>query len=50
MLNQDTFKNEMFTLLKKYKYEHQNLKQWEQLRVHQILNELYTAVNKTINN
>ena len=46
--NQDTFKDEMFILLKeKYKYKEENLKRWEQLRVHYILNGLYNAVEKT---
>jgi len=46
--NQDTFKDEMFILLKKkYKYNEKNLKWWEQLRVHYILNGLYNAVEKT---
>jgi hypothetical protein len=46
--NQDSFKDEMFMLLKKkYKYNEKNLKWWEQLRVHYILNGLYNAVEKT---
>ena len=46
--NQDSFKDEMFILLKdKYKYNEKNLKWWEQLKVHHILNGLYTAVEKT---
>jgi hypothetical protein len=46
--NQDSFKDEMFMLLKKkYKYNEKNLKWWEQLRVHYILNGLYDAVEKT---
>jgi len=46
--NQDSFKDEMFILLKeKYKYNEKNLKWWEQLRVHYILNGLYNAVEKT---
>jgi len=46
--NQDTFKDEMFILLKeKYKYKEENLKWWEQLRVHYILNGLYIMVKKT---
>ena len=46
--NQDTFKDEMFILLKeKYKYNEKNLKLWEQLRLHHILNGLYDAVEKT---
>ncbi len=46
--NQDTFKDEMFILLKdKYKYNEKNLKLWEQLRVHHILNGLYIMVKKT---
>ena len=46
--NQDTFKDEMFILLKeKYKYNEKNLKLWEQLRLHHILNGLYNAVEKT---
>jgi hypothetical protein len=46
--NQDSFKDEMFILLKKkYKYKEENLKWWEQLRVHYILNSLYTIVEKT---
>ena len=46
--NQDSFKDEMFILLKdKYKYNEKNLKWWEQLRVHYILNGLYTIVEKT---
>ena len=46
--NQDTFKDEMFMLLKeKYKYNEKDLKLWERLRVHHILNGLYNAVEKT---
>ena len=46
--NQDSFKDEMFILLKdKYKYKKENLKWWEQLRVHYILNGLYIMVKKT---
>ena len=46
--NQDTFKDEMFILLKeKYKYKEENLKLWEQLRLHHILNGLYIMVKKT---
>ena len=46
--NQDSFKDEIFMLLKKkYKYNEKNLKWWEQLRVHYILNGLYNAVEKT---
>ena len=46
--NQDSFKDEMFMLLKdKYKYNEKNLKLWEQLRVHHILNGLYIMVCKT---
>ena len=45
--NQDSFKDEMFILLKdKYKYNEKNLKVWEQLRVHHILNGLYIMVKK----
>ena len=46
--NQDTFKDEMFILLKdEYKYNEENLKWWEQLRVHHIFNELYYTVEKS---
>ena len=46
--NQDSFKDEMFILLKeKYKYNGKNLKLWEQLRLHHILNGLYVMVKKT---
>ena len=46
--NQDSFKDEMFILLKeKYKYNEKNLKLWEQLRLHHILNGLYIMVKKT---
>ncbi len=46
--NQDTFKDEMFILLKdKYKYNEKNLKLWQQLQVHHILNQLYTVVEKS---
>ena len=46
--NQDSFKDEMFILLKeKYKYNVKNLKLWEQLRVHHILNGLYIMFKKT---
>ena len=46
--NQDSFKDEMFILLKeKYKYNGKNLKLWEQLRLHHILNGLYFMVKKT---
>ena len=46
--NQDSFKDEMFMLLKKkYKYNEKNYKWWEQLRVHYNLNVLYDAVEKT---
>jgi hypothetical protein len=45
--NQDTFKDEIFIILKdKYKYKEENLKWWEHLRVHEILNGLYTVVEK----
>ena len=46
--NQDSFKDEMFILLKKkYKYNEKDLKLWERLRVHHILNGLYIMVKKT---
>jgi len=46
--NQDSFKDEMFILLQnKYRYKEKNLKWWEQLRVHHILNELFYTVEKT---
>jgi len=46
--NLDSFKDEMFILLKeKYKYKEENLKLWEQLRLHHILNGLYIMVKKT---
>jgi len=46
--NQDSFKDEIFIFLKeKYKYNEKNLKLWEQLRLHHILNGLYIMVKKT---
>lgn len=45
--NQDTFKEQLFMFLKIYHYKEENLKWWEQLRVHYILNELYYTVEKT---
>ena len=45
--NQDTFKEQLFMFLKIYHYKEENLKWWEQLRVHHIFNELYYTVKKS---
>ncbi len=46
--NQDTFKEELFTLLETYhNFNSLNLTNWERLRVHHILNELFEAVKKS---
>lgn len=45
--NQDVFKDEALMLMQKYEFVMANLKWWEQHRIHQILNELSTAIIKT---
>ncbi len=46
--NQDTFKEELFSLLEtNHNFNSLNLTNWERLRVHHILNELFEAVKKS---
>lgn len=45
--NHDVFKDEALMLMQKYEFVMANLKWWEQHRIHQILNELSTAIIKT---
>tara|TARA_Y100000114_G_scaffold139349_1_gene143248 strand:- start:48 stop:212 length:165 start_codon:yes stop_codon:yes gene_type:complete len=44
---QDEFKEKLFMFLETYNFNEENLKEWERLRVHHILNELHEAVKKS---